>query len=268
MVLATKCPDCNTTFRITFPDLQLFDGKVRCGHCEQSFNAFSALISIPESVIEPENSQLAPPLHEKVERPPIDLLQLAPLDSQPIEQAALLSAVSDDANTTFEIQPVTDSDRPLWKKLATNLALITILCFQLTYFYRTELAIAIPSFRPFLEKSCDLLQCEVQLPKYSALLSLESSELRVNPNQQGEIVTLLATIRNHAPFQQAWPEILLTLTDLNDEPIASRTLSASDYLMDNTPPQFFAPDSEIEIKIYFDNSELKAMGYRLELIYL
>lgn len=268
MVLATKCPDCNTTFRITFPELQLFDGKVRCGHCEQPFNAFSALISIPESVIETEENQLASLTHNKIERPSIDSLQPTSSNLQLIEQADLMSAVSTDSSAVLGIEPVTVSNSSLWQKLATNLALIILLCLQLIYFYRTELAIAIPSTRPILENSCKLLQCEVQLPKYSTLLSLESSELRVNPNQQGEIVTLLATIRNHAPFQQAWPQILLTLTDLADEPIASRILSASDYLMDNTPPQFFAPDSEIDIKIYFDNSELKAMGYRLELIYL
>ncbi len=266
MALVTKCPDCNTIFRITFPELQLFDGQVRCGQCEQPFNAFNALISIPEAVIEMEDSHPAPPIQEKIDHPPINVLQLTPLSSQPDEQATLTSTVLSDQNAVLAMWPIVHSS--VWKKIATNLALMIILCVQLIYFYRTELAIAIPSFRPILEKGCDLLQCEVQLPKYSALLGLESSELRVNSYHQAEIVTLLATIRNHAPFQQAWPELLLTLTDLDDEPIASRILLASDYLNDQPSPQFFAPNSEIEIKIYFDNSELKAMGYRLELIYL
>lgn len=265
MALVTKCSHCNAIFRITFPELQLCDGKVRCGQCEQPFNAFNTLISVPESVIETGSSQPTVAITETIEKPAVTAIHHTPSNHQPMQEE-LVSAMAVDQNDSVEVQPI--SRNLVRRKIAVNLVLMTVLCLQLVYFYRTELAIAIPSFRPFLERSCDLLQCEVQLPKYSTLLSLESSELRVNPNHQGEIVTLLATIRNHAPFQQAWPEILLTLTDLDDQPIASRILLASDYLMDNNLPQFFAPDSEIEIKIYFDNNELKAMGYRLELIYL
>lgn len=266
MVLVTKCPVCHSIYRVTFPELHLHDGKVRCGQCEQPFNAFRALISIPESLIRIEGDQSALPIHEEINLPPVNELQLASSNLQFSEQAELTNTALTDQNAVPESQLVTRN--LVWKQIAANLALIILLCAQFIYFYRTELAIAIPSSRSILEKSCDLLQCEVKLPKYSALLSLEFSELRINPNHQAEIVTLLATIRNHAPFQQAWPELLLTLTDLTDEPIASRVLLASDYLNDNKLPQFFAPNNEIEIKIYFDNSELKAMGYRLELIYL
>ncbi len=267
MVLVTKCPVCQSVYRVTFPELHLHDGKVRCGQCEQAFNAFRALISIPESLIRMEDSQPALPIHEEIDPLTANTQHPAPSGLQSSEQAELTSAsIADqaDQNGVAEVH----TPNLIWKQVAASLALIVLLCVQLIYFYRTELAIAIPSSRAILEKSCDLLQCEVHLPKYSALLSLESSELRVNPNHQAEIVTLLATIRNHAPFQQAWPELRLTLTNLDDQPIASRILLASDYLNDNKLPQFFAPDSEIEIKIYFDNSELKAMGYRLELIYL
>ncbi len=266
MVLVTKCPVCQSVYRVTFPELHLHDGKVRCGQCEQAFNAFRALISIPESLIRMEDSQPALPIHEKIDLPVVNEQHATPSSLQPSERTGLTSAALTDQNTVAEVQLVTR--HLIWKQVAASLALLILLCVQLIYFYRTELAIAIPSARSFLEKSCDLLQCEVHLPKYSALLSLESSELRVNPNHQAEIVTLLATIRNHAPFQQAWPELRLTLTDLDDQAIASRILLPSDYLNDNKLPQFFTPDSEIEIKIYFDNSELKAMGYRLELIYL
>ncbi len=36
--LATRCPHCQTSFRVTMAQLELRDGKVRCGACREVFN--------------------------------------------------------------------------------------------------------------------------------------------------------------------------------------------------------------------------------------
>jgi predicted Zn finger-like uncharacterized protein len=36
--LATECPNCRTQFRVTMAQLELRDGKVRCGACREIFN--------------------------------------------------------------------------------------------------------------------------------------------------------------------------------------------------------------------------------------
>lgn len=41
----TRCPQCRTTFRVTPQQLALREGQVRCGHCRNVFNAFSALVN-------------------------------------------------------------------------------------------------------------------------------------------------------------------------------------------------------------------------------
>ncbi|MDR0251395.1 MAG: zinc-ribbon domain-containing protein [Burkholderiales bacterium] len=41
----TRCPQCRTTFRITSQQLALRDGRARCGHCRNIFNAFTALVN-------------------------------------------------------------------------------------------------------------------------------------------------------------------------------------------------------------------------------
>lgn len=40
----TRCPECQTTFRVTPEQLQARAGKVRCGHCQGVFNALAHLI--------------------------------------------------------------------------------------------------------------------------------------------------------------------------------------------------------------------------------
>ena len=45
----TRCPKCETVFRITAAQLRVADGEVRCGNCTISFNALAALSdNLPE----------------------------------------------------------------------------------------------------------------------------------------------------------------------------------------------------------------------------
>jgi len=43
----TRCPDCETTFRLTAEDLRRAKGKVRCGDCGSVFNALESLAEEP-----------------------------------------------------------------------------------------------------------------------------------------------------------------------------------------------------------------------------
>src|SRR3954469_16712219 len=44
MALATKCPHCNTTFRVAHDQLKLRGGIVRCGSCNEVFDGNAALL--------------------------------------------------------------------------------------------------------------------------------------------------------------------------------------------------------------------------------
>lgn len=44
MLLATRCPHCETVFRLQQAQLSLHGGLVRCGHCQQVFNAADSLV--------------------------------------------------------------------------------------------------------------------------------------------------------------------------------------------------------------------------------
>ena len=51
MALTTQCPHCSTIFRVASDQLKLRAGLVRCGACEDVFNALDNLL--------PENSDTA-----------------------------------------------------------------------------------------------------------------------------------------------------------------------------------------------------------------
>jgi predicted Zn finger-like uncharacterized protein len=46
-MLYTRCPECETTFRITEGALQQAQGQVRCGRCSHIFNAHEELSEVP-----------------------------------------------------------------------------------------------------------------------------------------------------------------------------------------------------------------------------
>ncbi|QVN16932.1 zinc-ribbon and DUF3426 domain-containing protein [Burkholderia pyrrocinia] len=51
MLLATRCPHCDTVFRLQQEQLSLHEGLVRCGHCHEVFNASESLV--PEHAPQP-----------------------------------------------------------------------------------------------------------------------------------------------------------------------------------------------------------------------
>ncbi|QTO48868.1 DUF3426 domain-containing protein [Burkholderia latens] len=59
MLLATRCPHCETVFRLQQEQLSLHDGLVRCGHCQQVFNASQSLVPEPARQPEPALTETA-----------------------------------------------------------------------------------------------------------------------------------------------------------------------------------------------------------------
>ncbi|UTY57885.1 DUF3426 domain-containing protein [Massilia sp. erpn] len=73
MALATKCPHCNTVFRVAHDQLKLRGGIVRCGACNEVFDGNAALLEPPSR----------PPI-----LPPADPLPAAELAEQALELQA------------------------------------------------------------------------------------------------------------------------------------------------------------------------------------
>ncbi|SET93532.1 MJ0042 family finger-like domain-containing protein [Burkholderia cepacia] len=58
MLLATRCPHCETVFRLQQEQLSLHQGLVRCGHCHEVFTASESLV--PEHAQQPEPALTEP----------------------------------------------------------------------------------------------------------------------------------------------------------------------------------------------------------------
>jgi predicted Zn finger-like uncharacterized protein len=90
--MLTRCPACSTHFRVTPEQLKARSGRVRCGECQNVFNALDSLIEEPVLVVAPPAPQPAqaeePHRHEEapvpsVERPDETAVPPAPTFSEP-----------------------------------------------------------------------------------------------------------------------------------------------------------------------------------------
>jgi predicted Zn finger-like uncharacterized protein len=77
MTLATRCNSCGTAFRVVRDQLRISEGWVRCGQCQEVFNALESLFDL--------ESGLPPPRLE--ERPALPIDAAGKTDSTPLTSA-------------------------------------------------------------------------------------------------------------------------------------------------------------------------------------
>ena len=70
MAQATRCPHCQTAFKVVRDQLLLREGWVRCGHCGEPFNALDHLIDLSPPESQPEPTQHAPDVPEQAHAEP------------------------------------------------------------------------------------------------------------------------------------------------------------------------------------------------------
>ncbi|HET7061832.1 MAG TPA: DUF3426 domain-containing protein, partial [Nitrosospira sp.] len=147
------------------------------------------------------------------------------------------------------------------------LLLLIIFTGQTIYFYSADLAKAAPAAKPYLEQYCELMGCTVSPARPQQLLDIESSDMRSDPLRPS-IITLNATVRNHALYPQALPLFELTFIDAENRSLASRIFRPDMYLPpDANRMESIPPGKEFNVKLHLDTTDLNPAGYRLSLLY-
>lgn len=152
-----------------------------------------------------------------------------------------------------------------WLWTMASILLLLLLLAQITYFLRDTLVSRMPQVRPAIEQACAVLGCTLSLPQNLALLQIVGSDLQTEASGR---LKLTLTLGNRASHVQAWPVLVLTLTDQRNRPLARRSFAPSEYLGD---PQRIAagipPRSEQPLSLPLSVRGLAPMGFDLQLTY-
>lgn len=304
MNMVTRCPGCNTLFRVTPEQLQVRDGKVRCGRCTLVFDGFKMLSAMPETAVSelPDEARASVAdsgylhSHPSAGNGALATSGIATDDQrsgEPISEADLLSqaaggytlkgAPADTGNDVAAAAPAplhrdwdedfqeeaapAMSQRGRWLWSTASFLLLFAITAQAAYFYRTQLASNFPGLSPALAKICGALGCNVPLPQGHDLIKVEASDLQFVDPARPAVIQLRVTLRNPASFDLAYPALDLVLTNTQDHTLARRIFLPSEYLQAGKDAKSGIPaNAEVSLSLDLDTGDLGASGFRLYLL--
>jgi predicted Zn finger-like uncharacterized protein len=215
----TSCPGCHRQFRIHAGQLTAARGTVRCGYCGRQFNAVERLSDKPL------------PLHKPLSEKDIQQAKTRP-DSAEVE-------IADEFNLEepqFDIPEILreDEEVPISKtrRLMWSLGifvLLAIAAIQIAWFNRDNLLEQYPDLRPWAEKICEKLQCEVIRTFRTSEIKLLNRDVRLHPHYSDTLL-VNATVANYSAKTQPYPNIQFSLFDTSGKMIASRQFTPEEYL--------------------------------------
>lgn len=294
-MLATRCPHCQTRFRVSTEQLQLRQGSVRCGSCREVFNgndylnppqvaAADVAPAVAEQTVESSarmtlmdfsawQGGTPAPSGESNMQDELDALSkaISDLQNKPWREPAPESARDWDEDEPGFIQQARKKQRAQrirkWLLVLGIPLLLLALLAQLTYRFRDDIAVRVPESAPVLRAACARLGCKIALPAQIDMLSLQSSQLLAVPDQP-EHFELVALLRNQSNTPQAWPGLELLLKDETGQALVRKVFLPADFLpapVDKTLG--IASHSEREIRIAFNLAGPQAADFQLTLFY-
>lgn len=134
---------------------------------------------------------------------------------------------------------------PRWPGVAVILALALLLAIQLLLSQRAELA-GQPRWRPALERVCGALGCSLPAWREPEAFAMVTRSVRPSPVHPG-VLEITATFRNDAAREQAWPVLLLSLSDIHGQTVGARAFQPADYRDLRTTGDTLAPGQTVTV---------------------
>ena len=156
--------------------------------------------------------------------------------------------------------------KKLWISLLGLLLLILAL-LQTLYFFRTQIAAQYPQFKPYLLQACRALNYEIKLAQNLNLLTIDDSDMQESDDYE-DVISFSSVLINNANYVQDYPNIELTLTDTQDQPVLRKLVTPKEYLTKNIQVEAgMDARQELRLNLVIDASELTVAGYRVLLVY-
>jgi predicted Zn finger-like uncharacterized protein len=140
-----------------------------------------------------------------------------------------------------------------------------LLCAQYVWFNSEQLA-RNPAYRSLLIVYCQLTRCA--MPASRNISRIKNSNLVVLKHPRTEGALLLDTIlTNYADFEQAFPSLYVEFSDLQDQPVASRTFAPQEYLRGDLVGTSTMPVRRpVHISLELVDPGERAVNYRIQLL--
>jgi len=250
----TRCSGCHTVHPLNATLLAQGSGTYRCGKCKKLVNALESLFDEwPDAGQQPVRPGSPPTLGASIE-----MVKPISADLSP-EERALLEDPEDDSG--FEVAKRSWVPRILW--VSSGVIILAIVSVSLLSFFQSPL-IEEPLVRSSLEKIG--LENPAAPTNDSGLASIElvSREMRPHPSRPNVLV-LDATIINRAEVALPYPEIEVTLLNLNNKVLARHRFLPGEYLSSSAEIRSgMNPETYLPFSLEMLDPGEPAVGFELE----
>lgn len=142
------------------------------------------------------------------------------------------------------------------------LALFALLVLQIMLADRARLA-ADPAWRPRLLALCGVLGCRLPPWHEPSAFKLTARDVRPHPSAPG-VLLISVSFRNDALFPQAWPQLELSLADIEGQPLGLRRFSPREYLGTTPPGKLLAPAQSASVSLEVLDPGKRAVAFSFD----
>jgi predicted Zn finger-like uncharacterized protein len=175
----------------------------------------------------------------------------------------------EDLTTNVKYQPKAPAikqKRSIWPIFGV-LTLAILAGLQMIYFARNKIAADYPQYKPYLVQACEALNCKINLPRNLDLLAIDDSDMQEDDVHKN-VIRFSSQLINNAGFAQAYPNIELTLTDIDDNPVLRKQVTPAEYLAEKTIVETgLAARDQVRVNLAINVNDLPVAGYRVLLVY-
>ena len=305
MSLKTRCPACDTVFKIVPDQLKVSKGWVRCGRCAEVFNAATHAAAPDKTSPRPQTSPTETPTPTTAATPSLAPTTNTAKTTNAAHSTAATDAVKDAIFTPKNIAaqakntPAKALFQPSKKQIKTDLSFVKVaknkafwqqknvvtslrvacfglaglLFFQIGFSQRNHLVAANPVLKTSFGSVCQTLGCKIEAFKNIDAFKIDSSSFQKASSTAGEstsaeVFALKLSLKNTSDIPLAMPSVELTLTEAGDKPVLRRVLSAKDLGFNGTTLAANGDwTGEMTLAVTPNPATAPVSGYRVLLFY-
>lgn len=231
----TQCPDCKTLFRVTKSQLAQADGQVRCGQCGCIFSGFVQMIA-------DKSDKRADKKDKKASSTP-DLFKHMLFDSS--------------------------GGRSKWRTAVWGLGTVLLclaLLLQIAYVERERL-LKHERIGFYITGWCQRIpRCVLPPSRDLSRIQLVSRSVYSHPNIEGVLI-VNAVITNGAAFNQPYPLLLISMSNIRGQVIAERYFAPGEYLAPGTSESAsMEPGKSVPVTLAVMDPGQDAMAFELDFL--
>ena len=263
----TRCPHCETTFRLTAAQLKAHGGQVRCGKCEQVFQADQHLVEKPArkaTAAKGKRAPRKPRAPETAVATPDQFNLTAPPAQETVVESAGEPIRPEDIPPPLVRPPRVRTGLLAWS--TGCMLLILALLAQALVFYGADLVRWEPSLSSTVQAFCAPLPC--RRLAHTDLRTIDLVESQVTPHPRYDMaLRVRATMVNRANVPQPWPRLEVSLIDSHGQLLARRVYSPQEYRSKTVRVEDgLAPHVAMTAQLDITSPGAKASGFEVLLL--